>query len=389
VSAAGGLVYRSGMGGKAGPAARDAYLVIGAAATALVGALIAPASARALDAFGYALLLTGAVALGARRRAPVAVVLVTTVCVSGYLVLGYPGAAAAFPVLVAIYTAVRAGRHRVALVPLGALAAVMVVDLVAGLPVRQVIEDRFLLAGWLVAAAVIAEAFRQWQAYVREAEERAADAERTREEVARRRAVEERLRIARELHDSLTHSISVIKVQAGVAIHLARKRGEQVPDALLAIQEASRDAVRELRATLDVLRQDDGEPGSGLDRLPELVDRARAAGVPATVTVSGTPRELPVDVDLAAYRIVQEALTNIARHAGAASASVHVAYGLETLTVQVDDDGKGVRATVPVPGNGLTGMRERVTALGGRLRAEPRPEGGFTVQAALPVPDPA
>lgn len=243
---------------------------------------------------------------------------------------------------------------------------------------------RFYATGWLVSAGITAIAFRQWQAYVHEVEERADEAERTREEVARRRAVEERLRIARELHDSLTHSISVVKVQAGVAAHLARKRGEDVPPALLAIQEASTDAARELRSTLDVLRSDDEANGSGIDRLPALVQRARAAGLPADMNVSGEPRVLPSGVDQTAYRIVQEALTNISRHAGPASASVRLSYGPRALTVQVDDDGETLQQA-PVPGLGLIGMRERVTALGGRLRAEPRPSGGFSVWAELPL----
>jgi signal transduction histidine kinase len=246
-------------------------------------------------------------------------------------------------------------------------------------------RERFLVAGWVVSAVVMRVAFKEWKGRIHEIEQRAADAERTREETARRRAVEERLRIARELHDSLTHSISVIKVQAGVAVHLARKRGEQVPDALLAIQEASRDAVRELRATLMVLRQDDEAATSGLDRLADLVERARSAGLPTTVTIGGSERPLPAEVDRAAYRIIQEALTNTSRHAGPATASVVVTYGPEALTVQVDDDGCGAGTEAPAPGLGLIGMRERVTALGGRLRTEPRATGGFTVHAELPV----
>jgi signal transduction histidine kinase len=252
---------------------------------------------------------------------------------------------------------------------------------------RVVVQDRFLLFGWLVAAVAVGQAFRQWEAYVREAEERAADAERTREEVARRRAVEERLRIARELHDSLTHTISVIKVQAGVAVHLARKRGEQVPEALLAIQEASGEATRELRTTLGVLRDVAEPPANGLDRLPDLVERARAAGLPATVTITGEQRPLPAEIERAAYRIVQEALTNVSRHAGPASATIRINYLDGGLAVQVDDDGLATPAHAPVPGIGLLGMRERVSALGGRLTAEPRPEGGFTVRAELPVPE--
>ena len=235
----------------------------------------------------------------------------------------------------------------------------------------------------------MAVTFRMWQLHVREVEQRADEAERTRDEAARRRAMEERLRIARELHDSLTHSISVIQVQAGVSVHLARKRGEDVPPALQAIQEAGADAVRELRATLGVLRSEEDGDGSGLSQLDSLVARARAAGLPVTMTVTGAERPLPPDVDQAAYRIVQEALTNVSRHAGAALASVQLHYGPGTLSIQVADDGKG---TVPDtgsrpsgPGLGLVGMRERVSALGGRLQAGPQNGGGFQVRAELPA----
>ena len=253
---------------------------------------------------------------------------------------------------------------------------------------------RFYAAGWLISAGVMAVAFQMWRLHLHEVEQRAEEAERTRDETARRRAVEERLRIARELHDSLTHSISVIQVQAGVAAHLARKRGEDVPPALLAIQEAGADATRELRATLSVLRSQDrygGEDcdgsgsGSGLGQLDSLVARARSAGLPVTVTVTGARRPLPADVDQAAYRIVQEALTNVSRHAGQARACVQLHYAQDALTVQVNDDGEGVRTMSAGPGLGLIGMRERVSALGGRLQARPREGGGFQVLAELPV----
>ena len=243
---------------------------------------------------------------------------------------------------------------------------------------------RFYATGWLVSAVVGAFGFVQWQAHLREVERRAEQAERTRDEVARRRAVEERLRIARDLHDSLTHSISVIKVQAGVAAHLARKNGEEPSDALLAIQEASSDPVRELRSTLDVLRREEDVNGSGLDQLPALVERARSSGLPTTYTVLGDRRPLPPAVDQAAYRVVQEALTNVTRHAGKATASVQITHDARTLTIRVDDDGVGSQRP-PVPGYGLVGMRERVTALGGHLRAEPGASRGFTVLAELPM----
>jgi signal transduction histidine kinase len=235
----------------------------------------------------------------------------------------------------------------------------------------------------------MAVTFRMWQLHVREVEQRADEAERTRDEAGQRRAMEERLRIARELHDSLTHSISVIQVQAGVAAHLARKRGEDVPPALLAIQEAGADAVRELRATLGALRSQEDGDGSGLGQLDSLVARARAAGLPVTVSVTGERRPLPPEVDQAAYRIVQEALTNVSRHAGQARASVHLHYAPEAFSVQVDDDGQGTGTRASGPGLGLAGMRERVSALGGRLQAGPQGGGGFQVRAELPVRAPS
>ncbi|HMG65939.1 MAG TPA: sensor histidine kinase [Streptosporangiaceae bacterium] len=246
-------------------------------------------------------------------------------------------------------------------------------------------RERFYRAGWFISAGVMVVTFGMWQLHLREVEQRADEAERTKDEAARRRAVEERLRIARELHDSLTHSISVIQVQAGVAVHLARKRGEEVPPALLAIEEAGADASRELRETLGVLRTPDDCDGSGLGHLDGLVARARAAGLPVTVTVTGPKRPLPAEVDQAAYRIVQEALTNVGRHAGGARAVVHLRYAPDALTVQVDDDGAGAGTQAAGPGLGLIGMRERVSALGGRLHAGRQERGGFQVRAELPA----
>jgi len=240
-------------------------------------------------------------------------------------------------------------------------------------------------AAWFISAGVMAVSFAVWQRHLRQAEQRAEDAERTSDEAAQRRAMEERLRIARELHDSLTHSISVIQVQAGVAEHLARKRGDEVPPALQAIREAGADAARELRATLSVLRSTEDGDGSGLCQLNGLVARARAAGLPVTVTVTGAEWPVPAEVDQAAYRIIQEALTNVSRHAGLAHASVCLEYTREALAVQVDDDGPGQSGKPAGTGLGLIGMRERVSALGGRLHAGPRDSGGFRVRAELPA----
>jgi signal transduction histidine kinase len=372
---------------------RDLAWAAGLAALVVVGALTAPPGRAPLDPGAYPLLVLGSMALAYRRRAPVAVLAVATACLIGYEIRGYPGLIPTVPVLVALYATVKAGQRLAAGVAIG-------VVLIGGFTGEIVCAGRgqiavdafqrwFRLIGWMVAASVAAELSRQHRAYLDQVEQRALDAERTREETARRRADEERLRIARELHDSLTHSISIIKVQAGVAVHLARKRDEPVPEALSAIQQASTEAMRELRATLEVLRGDEAKTGSGLDRLDGLIDGARNAGLPVTLSVTGPARTLPVLVDRAAYRIVQEALTNITRHAGPATASVQLRYGEECLTVHVEDDGSGSVDASARPGVGLVGMRERVTAVGGSLQTGPRPGGGFRIRAELPLATPS
>lgn len=358
----------------------DSAIAVGVAATLLVTGLSGQGSATSLDLLGYALLTGGGLMLAARRRAPVLVLTVTGLCAVGYQAAGFDVPAVAY--LFAVYAAVRAG-HRTITVAASVimLAALPFAALASGLhdTGEAFAQARGALElAWLVAAGAAGEALRQ-------AERRAEEAERTREEIARRRADEERLHIARELHDSLTHQISIIKVQAEVAVHVARKRGEQVPESLLAIQAAGREATRELRATLQALRDDDTTPPRGLDHVAELVERARTIGLDATLTIEGQRDDVPAAVSRTAYRIVQESLTNVARHAAAATASVRIDCRPDALNIRIDDDGTATTDTVPVPGVGLLGMRERVTALGGRLRAEPRGEGGFTVQAELPM----
>src|SRR6266542_1945453 len=213
---------------------------------------------------------------------------------------------------------------------------------------------------------------------------------RTREEEARRRASDERLRIARELHDVVAHNISLINVQASTALHLIDERPEQARTALAAIKQASKEALGELRSVLDILRQSDEEPprapAPGLARLDELVSKVKAAGLEVRTTTEGDSRPLPAPVDLTAFRIVQEALTNVHRHAGRASATVRVSYRDRDLVVQVDDDGRGASSNGTAGGgNGIPGMRERVAALGGELEAGPRAGGGFRVLARLPL----
>ncbi|MGW2432679.1 sensor histidine kinase [Streptomyces sp. NPDC001640] len=332
------------------------------------------------DLIGYALLAAGGLALAALRRAPLVVLAVTGLCAVGYQAAGFDVLAVSY--LVAVYGAVRAG-HR-AITVAASVTMLVALNLTALVfrdgPVGEALaRPRGVLElAWLIAAFAAGEAVRQ-------AERRADEAERTREETARRRADEERLHIARELHDSLTHQISIIKGQSEVAVHLARRRGEQVPHTLLAIQEAGREATRELRATLQALRDDDTAPPRGLDHIPELVERAGSTGLKTTLTIKGQRPDVSTAVGRTAYRIVQESLTNIARHAAAATASVRIDYRPDALAIRIDDDGKATPDTAPTLGLGLLGMRERVTALGGRLRAEPRGERGFTVQAELPV----
>ncbi|AVH60674.1 MULTISPECIES: sensor histidine kinase [Streptomyces] len=366
------------MGVRAGVS--DWAIALGVAAALLVTGLSAQHSPTSLDLLGYALLTAGGLGLAARRRAPVLVLAVTGLCAVGYQAAGFDVPAVAY--LFAVYAAVRAGHRAITVVAsVTMLAALPLAALASGLHDTGEAFARArgaLEIAWLVAAGAAGEALRQ-------AERRADEAERTREETARHRADEERLHIARELHDSLTHQISIIKVQSEVAVHVARKRGEPVPEALLAIQEAGREATRELRATLQALRDDDTTPPHGLDHIPELVKRASRTGLDATLTIEGQRHDVPAAVGRTAYRIVQESLTNIARHAAATTASVRIDYRPDALAIQVDDDGKATPDTAPAPGIGLLGMRERVAALGGRLRAEPRGERGFTVQAELPV----
>lgn len=378
---------------------------VGVTIVAVASALTSPPGRTGLDTLGVLLLVVAGLSNAVRSRAPLAALGVTVAAGLSYEALGYPGLAPIVPFLVALATTAWIGHRR----PAVAAAAVMVIG---GLVVQQTIGSAprdtpqdvtqrwFLAVGWMVAAIVAGTLAARYQTYLAAVEQRAEEAERTREEVARRRADEERLRIARELHDSLTHSISIIKVQAGVAIHLARKRDEPVPEALLAIEQAGSEAMRELRATLEVLRGDE-ETGSGLDRLDRLVEGARQAGLPIEFDVVGDPRELPAPVGRAAYRIIQEALTNVRRHAGPeATASVCLAYHEAELTVRVDDDGPGPDPLVPGGTNGtrviavdsgvgtgvgLRGMRERVAALGGSLEVGPADGGGFRVHARIPL----
>jgi signal transduction histidine kinase len=334
------------------------------------------------DIKAYAMILVGAVALTMQRRFPVLAVTVAGVSTAYYYIGPFPDGPEMITFAIASFLAAANGQRVAAYLGTAAGLAVFAWGEFLLGPARIA---RFLsVLAWVLVVLCAGEVSRYHRAYVGEAERRAEEAERTREEEFRRRATEERLRIARELHDVLAHKISLINVQAGAALH--RRDPEQAYAALDAIKDASKETLRELRTTLGVLRQVDEaqplRPPSSLDRIGDLIARTEDAGLPVRLIVSGDRPDLPAPLDLAAYRIVQEALTNAVRHAGEATATVLVRYNADHVVVEVGDDGDGAEAP---EGNGIRGMRERAAALGGTLAAGPRPGGGFLVRASLPM----
>jgi signal transduction histidine kinase len=318
------------------------------------------------------------VLLAWRRRWPVAVLGAVLALTLAYWLLDLPGGPVFLPLVVAFFTAHYEGHRGAAIASLAAgwVGFALLAPLARGDDVTA--TGAATLAAWLLVLLGAAEVIRARRAA-------RAESARAREDEARRRAGEERLRIARELHDVLAHDISLINVQAGVALHLIDERPEQAREALAAIKIASKDALGELRSVLDALRADGPAPRTptaGLARLHEVVTGAAAAGLRVETTVEGDAEPLPAAVDLAAFRIVQEAVTNVIRHAGTAHAAVRLSYAPEELVVEVCDQGRG--GGVNGHGNGLAGMAERAAALGGTLDAGPRPGGGFRVHARLP-----
>ncbi|MCG5219965.1 sensor histidine kinase [Streptosporangium sp. KLBMP 9127] len=363
------------------------HLLTGLTIVGVLGGTVATWHANpdvSLNAWDVAIPLVIATALLFRRRRPLAVLGVIVISCATY----YPLAALDGPVmvaaLVALFSAADLGHVLAALI----IATLLVLGIALGevrTSVRHVDDSQFLLiTGWMIAVVAFGGVTHNRRAYLQEAEQRVREAERTKEEEAMRRTVEERLRIARELHDVLGHNISLINVQAGAALHRLRERPEQAEIALTAIKATSKETLRELRATLGVLRQVDEAtpvaPAPSLTRVQELIDRTE---LDVATEVAGQARELPAEIDLAAVRIVQESLTNVSRHSGANAASVHIGYGTDTLSLRIDDQGPGV--SPGVPGYGIKGMRERAQALGGTLDAGPRPDGGFRVTATFPL----
>jgi signal transduction histidine kinase len=336
---------------------------------------------RSLGPVDWVLLVAGPVALVARRRHPVLVVWVTLAATLGPSGTGLTQ----LSFLVAFFTAATAGKRYPAWLALALtfVWTIWLAPLVHGYKVPPA-NDALALAGWLLAVAIGAEATR-----IRA--ERAAATRASRQLDQRRQQSEERLRVARDLHDVIGHNISLINVQASMGLDLMDSQPEQARAALSAIKSASKEALEELRTMLTTLRRDDDvaprSPAPGLDRLPELIELTRAAGLTVDVEVAGTAPPLPAAAELAAYRIIQESLTNVARHAGRARVTVRVAYDDTNMHVEIDDDGKAP-AEGPAAigtGSGITRMRERATAFGGDLSAGFRPDGGFQVSARLPV----
>jgi signal transduction histidine kinase len=368
------------------PPRRDLALAVGVAVFEIAVSAVAAGhqdSRRGFDALAVGLLLAGALSLAWRGRAPIAVFGVVFATTLAYVVIGYPQGPIYLALIVAFCTTLLEGHRLVAWssVPAGWALFLWLPSLV-GTGDPPELAGVLGLAAWLLVLATTTE-------IVRIRRERTAEARRAREEEARLRASEEQLRIARELHDVVAHNLSLINVQAGTALHLIDERPELAESALVAIKGASKDALDELRALVDVLR-------SGVEvapRLPtptladvdDLVERSSAAGVPVELRVRGTRRPLPHTIETAAYRVTQEALTNVARHAGATHTVVELDYEPDALVVRVEDDGRGPAGDGASTGKGLTGMRERVHALGGELEVGARGAHGFRVRARIPI----
>ncbi len=340
-----------------------------------------------LGTFARVLLFLATAVLLFRHRHPVPVVYATSVITLAYVAAGFPYGPVFLAVAVGCFAAIVAGHRRAAWGAVGGLWAghlLIAHWLYRWLPPggdgARPWSEELAAAVWVVAIVAVSELVRvrreQW------AKERA-----ERAQAAKRRADEERLRMARELHDVLAHSISVINVQAGVGLALLDSDPEQARTALTTIKAASKEALGEVRQVLGTLRTPGDAPRApapGLDRLPELVEQAGSAGLTVEVTTEGGPLRLAPGTDLAAFRIIQEALTNVVRHSGSRHARVLVRHEASSLTLRIDDDGPATGTDAGGSGNGLAGMRERAAALNGTIEAGPRPDGGFRVTAVLP-----
>jgi signal transduction histidine kinase len=370
-----------------------ADLVLALALTA-VGLVTAYGNHARLDVVSVPLLVLQTLPLIRRRAYPMRTLYVTGLSIILYSLLGYPESGANLGVLVAFYTvAANESRRRAtiaAIVTAGGIfisfAAYAAFDSTTGWSANMTSAYLSYGLAWLIG-----DNLRVRRAYTRQLENRAAELEVEREEKAAQAVTEERARIARELHDIVAHYVSVMVVQAAGARRIADKDPVEARKALEAVESAGRTALAEMRRMLEILRTDDPGmgPQPGLGEIDRLIQHVRDAGLPVTYSVEGEACCLPVGMDLAAYRIVQEALTNTVKHGGKAAARVTVRYTEETLEIEVVDDGRGAAAPLLSAaeggGHGLIGMRERVGLFGGELHTGPILTGGYRVFARLPI----
>jgi signal transduction histidine kinase len=322
-----------------------------------------------------------------RRHAPLAVLLLSEACLVALAVGDYRTGPAPGVLFVGLYTVAAWCDVRDRAIGAGAAVIGLTVVAVVGVPGGISGAGVALNFAAFAAAYLFGSTMRNRRLYGEQLEARARALERERDEETRRALAEERLRIAQELHDVVAHSMGVIAVQAGVGAHVIDSEPGEAKKALEAISQTSRSTLAEIRRMLGVLRDDEGlsyVPAPGLADLHRLVRDVATAGLHAEVRVEGTTTELPPGVDLTAYRIVQEALTNVLKHAGRATATVVIGYEDKALRLEILDDGRGVNGRAAPGGHGLAGMRERVGVYGGSFEAGPRTGGGFRVAVRLP-----
>ena len=339
---------------------------------------------RTPDAYAVVLLVVVAVALAVRRRVPVTALLLTNVMTVLWYLIGYHGRLITLAPLIACYTlaAHRGWRWGAAGWAFTGFSTMLAVRLTFD---TGWFSDQVLNALMLEFAAVAAgAAVHYYRAFAESAREQAIRIAETKAEHDRRQAAEQRLAIARELHDVFGHTMAAVSVQAGVAMHVMQRRPEQAAQALAIIKRISDDGLDEVRSLLTVLRGGQPPPGAadGLSKLDSLLDVTRASGLLVDLTVTGNQWPVPEPVDRAAYRIVQESLTNVRRHATATTVTLNLDYSPAALDILVRDDGKPLPGFEP--GQGIAGMRARAAALGGTLEAGPHPQGGFAVRSTLP-----
>jgi signal transduction histidine kinase len=342
-----------------------------------------------LNWFGYALLIAGPVMLLVRTVYPYAALLIVLAITVAYQSAGF-GYGPIFVALVVAFLGAASVGSRWWTYPLpvvGWVALVWLVPWVRGEDPPSAVASTGI-AAWLLVLIAIAEGVRQRRSVVEARRQRQAAMAREAHAEQERQATQARLSLARELHDVLAHSLSMINVQSSVALELLNQQPQRAGPALAAIKHASRQAISDMHSLVTALRADNGEPTAptpGIADLDALVASARATGLAVTTVVDGDLRPLPSVVDVAAARIVQESLTNVVRHSTAESASVTVTYEPDHLTIAVENVGRPLNAASKSGGSGIAGMRERARALGGDLSVRRHPGGGYSVWASFPL----